>query len=447
MKRNPMPFRLPPVPNLPALLPAAGLWVLLCLAVSTARAQYRNSPKLLRILDHNRDSLFQAVLHKPDTCRVQIIYTRINRDAHNRPHFRNYYFHFSPELYFNPASTVKMPLAYLSLKKLEDLHIPGLDRDTRMQIDSVRAWERPEYRDSSARDGYPSIAQFIRKAFLVSDNDAYNRMYQFLGQQYINETLHRMGYPDVRIVRQFMGLDAFQNRFTNPVRFIDSAGRLIYRQKEAFDPDSFDYSHRVYLGKAHYDLNDSLIDRPMDFSRQNNLSLLDLQQIEQSLLFPESVAPGHRFNLDSSDTRFVLQYMSQFPSQTNYPKYDSSEYFNSYVKFYFYKKPIPSYVRIFNKVGWSYGFLTDISYIVDFRHHVEFMLSSTVYVNSDQVLNDDRYDYETVGHPFLTQLGKTIYSYELRRRRLHSPNLQRFRIRYEHRDPSDKRPAVKGVDN
>jgi hypothetical protein len=35
------------------------------------------------------------------------------------------------------------------------------------------------YADTSSQNKLPSIAQFIRKAFLVSDNDAYNRMYQF----------------------------------------------------------------------------------------------------------------------------------------------------------------------------------------------------------------------------------------------------------------------------
>ena len=50
-------------------------------------------------------------------------------------------------------------------------------------------------------------------------------------------------------------------------------------------------------------------------------------------------------------------------------------------------------------------FLTDASYIVDFKNNVEFMLAATVYVNSDEILNDDKYDYETVGHPFIYQLG------------------------------------------
>jgi len=113
----------------------------------------------------------------------------------------------------------------------------------------------------------------------------------------------------------------------------------------------------------------------------------------------------------------LYQYLSQFPSETNYPKYDSSYYYDSYVKFFFRNEThhLPPQVRVFNKVGWSYGFLTDVSYIVDFKNKTEFMLSATLYVNSDSVLNDNKYDYDSIGYPFLYNLGQTIYQYELKR--------------------------------
>ena len=60
--------------------------------------------------------------------------------------------------------------------------------------------------NSSSETGLPSIAHYIKKAFLVSDNDAYNRMYQFVGQQAINDSLHSKGYSSARITRQFLGL-------------------------------------------------------------------------------------------------------------------------------------------------------------------------------------------------------------------------------------------------
>ena len=104
-------------------------------------------------------------------------------------------------------------------------------------------------------------------------------------------------------------------------------------------------------------------------------------------------------------------------------------------------------VRVFNKVGWAYGFLTDASYVVDFANKVEYMLAATIYANSDDTLNDDKYEFETVGRPFLYQLGQTIYSYELQRNRQYTPNLSEFKMQYEHRDPNDTRPSIKNADN
>ncbi len=58
-------------------------------------------------------------------------------------------------------------------------------------------------------------------------------------------------------------------------------------------------------------------------------------------------------------------------------------------------------IRIFNKVGDAYGFLTDIAYIVDFENNIQFALSATILANADGIFNDDKYDYETIGLPFM----------------------------------------------
>ena len=61
---------------------------------------------------------------------------------------------------------------------------------------------------------------------------------------------------------------------------------------------------------------------------------------------------------------------------------------------------------------------------------VEFMLTATIYCNSDGIFNDDKYDYETIGFPFLKNLGKIIYEYELKRQRSNIPDLSLFQIDY-----------------
>jgi len=258
-----------------------------------------------------------------------------------------------------------------------------------------------------------------------------------------------LGFQDIRIVRQFMPLNEWENRHTNAIRFLDSEGNPVYLQPPAVNEDSFDFSRRYVVGRGYMDAKDSLIHEPKDFSRHNRIPLEDLQQILQRTLFPASYPVEKRFGLLPEDYAFLRRYLSQYPSETPFPKYDTAEFYDSYVKYFFQKggRQIPENIRVFNKVGWSYGFLTDVSYIVDFKNRIEFMLTAVVYANEDGILNDEVYEYETVALPFLYRIGQDFYQYDLKRKRKFRPGLREFEIRYEKRDPSDTRPSVKVVDN
>ena len=92
------------------------------------------------------------------------------------------------------------------------------------------------------------------------------------------------------------------------------------------------------------------------------------------------------------------------PTKSNCPNYDTVHFWSNYCKFLYYgsqKIKPDSNIIIFNKVGDAYGFLTDVAYIMDTNKKIEFMLSATIYCNEDGILNDDKYDYETIGFPFL----------------------------------------------
>jgi beta-lactamase family protein len=415
----------------------------------TTLAQPKSDSFLKNILEKDTDAMFQQVLNDPNTYRLQIIYTQIDRDKKNRPRFKNYYFNYDPNLYYNPASTVKLPLACLSLEKLNKMKISGVNKYTSILFDSSFEKQRSLYKDTSSATGLPSIAHFIKKAFLVSDNDAYNRMYQFVGQQRINRGLHEKGFNDVRITRQFMGFTMEQNRHTNQLRFVNNDGGLIYLQPAAYNPDSFYFPPPIKIGKGYLDSNDSLINAPIDFTYANYESLEFLQQLLQTVLFPASVPKKKRFDLSKDDYQFLYRWLSQLPSETSYPFYDTTKFYDSYVKFFFrgQLRKLPAGIRVFNKVGWAYGFQTDVSYVADFNNKLEFMLTATVYVNSDGILNDNKYDYDSIGTPFLYQLGQIIYQYELQRPRKYKPDLSKFKIEYEKRDPGDKRAMIKEVDN
>ena len=414
-----------------------------------AAAQFRTDTLMRLILSDITDPNAQKIISDPEQYRVQIIYTQIDRNRKGEARFTNHAFHVDPAYYFNPASMVKMPLAFLALEKLHEMNLPEVNLNTRMRFDSSYERQVAMDKDSSAADGYPSIAHFIKRALLISENDPYNRLYQFVSQQGANRKLTEKGYSSARITRQFMGYTDEQNRHTNGVAFINASGKEIHYQLPAYNTDSFSFPPPIRIGIGHINRNDDLVQGPFDFTRHNNISLEDMQRMLQAIIEPESVPVKSRFNMKEADRAFLLKYLSQYPSETTSPKYNDSIFYDSYVKFFFSdaSKKNPDHIRVFNKVGWAYGFLTDVSYIRDTLNNIEYMLAATVYVNSDGIVNDSKYDEETVGFPFLKAIGDKFYTYELNRKRKFQPKLNMFGINYAKRDPLDKRPAIKIADN
>jgi len=350
-----------------------------------------------------------------------------------------------------------MPLAFLAMEKLNQLSsprknepgVPALNRDTRIMFDSSYSRQVAMRKDASAPGEISTIGHLVKRAFLISENDPYNRFYQFMGQGPTNQILQTKGYSSVRITRQFMGFTDEQNRHTNAVHFYNSNGQEIYAQEPGYNRDSFLFPAPILIGNAHINRQEQLVQGPFDFTRHNSISLSDMQKMLQAVVFPNSLPKQNRFDISEQDRLFLLQYLSQYPSETNYPKYDTSVFYDSYVKFFFQDSThqMPPGVRVFNKVGWAYGFLTDVSYVVDTINRVDYFLSATLYVNSDGVVNDSKYDEETVGFPFLRELGRLVYNYELTRKRPYRPSLNLQGIQYEKRNPADNRPTIKEADN
>lgn len=377
---------------------------------------------------------FEAILQNKDALEIQIIYTQINRDENNVPSFRQFRFNVDSLRYFYPASTIKLPLCILALDKINTLNIPGLDKYTTMLHDSVYSGQLSVLTDTTSQTGMPSIAHYIKKILVTSDNDAYNRLYEFLGQKNANEELIEHGY-NVRLLHRLERfLKPDQNRHTEAIRFLQD-GRVIYEQPMLFNADSIKPPSRIYRGKGYYKNDTVLVNQPFEFTYKNFYSLTDQHKFLQALLFPEQTDEKSSFNLTPEDYRFIYQYMSQLPAETTYPPYSSdTAYFDAYCKFLLYgqeKSPIPATIRIFNKVGDAYGYLIDNAYIVDFDNKVEFMLAAVVNVNTDGIYNDGVYAYDSVGFPFFKNLGELLYEYELKRGRKRAPDLSKFVLSYD----------------
>ena len=169
-----------------------------------------------------------------------------------------------------------------------------------------------------------------------------------------------------------------------------------------------------------------IVNEPFNFTAKNYISLQNLHDILKTVLFPESVPAHQRFDLTEADYQFLYKYMSMTPKTSDYPKYDKPD---GYVKFFMYggdAPTIPDHLKIFNKVGDAYGYLTDVAYIIDTKNNIEFMVAATIHVNDNRIYNDGVYEYEGVGFPFFRELGKLIYQHNLKRKKAFRSDLGRF---------------------
>ncbi|MFI5150293.1 MAG: serine hydrolase [Bacteroidia bacterium] len=384
----------------------------------------RNNPKL------------KPFLSDPDKYKIQILYTRIDRDKDNIPHFTEYSYGLDRNKYFYCASLVKLPCAALALEKMGELDIQGMNRDSEMHTDSAGSCQKRIVTDTSAFTGWPSLAQYIRRMFLVSDNEAYNRCYEFLGRAYINKKLHDKGYPDAYIIQRYdPGCNTSDNATTNPVDFYYVSGTPMYHKPA--DTDTGIVHHPLghpTAGKAYLDNQNIKINEPRDFSKSNFLPLEDITHMLRSLIFPDSANAKQQFRLTDDDRFFMLRYLGMLPGESDHPRYKQKEYPDNYKKYLIYGdhkgKLYLDSLRIFNIVGQSYGFMTDVAYICDYKNKVEFMLSATIYANADEVINDNKYDYNKVALPWFSELGKTIYFQDKIRKRAFHPLLNGMKFDY-----------------
>ncbi|HXI00752.1 MAG TPA: serine hydrolase [Sphingobacteriaceae bacterium] len=379
--------------------------------------------------------LFGNVLNHPSKNEIQILYTQIDRDKDNVPRFRSYSYRVDPSWYFYPASTVKLPTAIFALEKINTLNIPGLSRQSTMVTDSAFKGQSKVLKDRTSASGLPSIEHYIKKILLVSDNDAYNRLYEFIGREETHQKLKQNGLTESRFLNRLAIGDGGEGaKHTNPVKFYNG-NELVYTKPALYDPNEYPLElTNLIRGKGYMDAKDKIINEPYSFADKNVFTIADQQEIMKKLIFPEAYPKAQQFNLTADDYSLMYKYMSMYPTESDYPKYNPDNFWALYSKFNYYGRekastPDPD-IRIFNKYGDSYGYVIDNSYIVDFKNGVEFLLTAVVQSNEDGIYNDGKYEYETVCYPFLKNLGRVIYQHELKRKKKNLPDLQKFKFSY-----------------
>ena len=345
---------------------------------------------IARALAADRPAI-QTVMADPDRYEVQILFTEVSRSPAGEAVFSNDEFRVRDGFYHYPASTVKLPVALLALEKLTEDE--RLNRYARFQVEG-------ETQGSS-------VTNELMELFTVSNNQAFNRLFEYLSKDDINRRLgdkgiearisHRLSVPNSDVLE------------TRTVTFSATDGQVVVGP---IANQPIDVPSVAGLGKGvAYFENGEKINQPFDFSEKNYLPLRSLHAVMQRLAFPEAFPESQRFRLTDDDRRFVLNTMRTYPRQAGY---DETEYPDGYAKFLLLGDSMeraPERFAIHNKSGWAYGYLTDSAYIVDHERGREYIISAAIHVNANQTFNDDEYQYDDIGVPFLAELGRQLVDY------------------------------------
>ncbi|MGE0640444.1 MAG: serine hydrolase [Thermoanaerobaculia bacterium] len=377
-----------------------------------------DAPEPLRSILTSTPAL-RAALRRAEERRIQVVLGMIETGLDGKPQLTQFAYRADAE-YFYPASSVKTFAAVAALEGLSEIRAESglaIDRDTPMVYYPLFEGESIEQEDPThVANGKITVGHEIRKLALISDNESFNKLYEFVGQDGLARSLARAGLTAPRIVHRLSEFRSPEENLRSPrIDFVGSYFRQTIPERTAqpfADPPP--PIPGLLVGRG-YLAGDRRIDEPLDFSGKNRISLADLQRGLCKLVAPPTdCGGGAPFRLDDSDRSFLLAAMRELPRQSKDPLLDPAEYPDDYGKLFLpglrAERPRVDWTLV-NKTGEAYGFLTDNAWIENPATGRGLFLAATIYANSDGILNDDEYDYETVGKPFFVELGRAVAAY------------------------------------
>ena len=355
----------------------------------------------IELIIKKREPQLKPIYKNKENHNLQILYTKVVRDSLGMPSFIQHDYQADNNVYFYPASTMKLPIVALTLQKINELRNTGINITVESKILLLSA-------DQITTE--TTFKDLISKVFLVSDNSASNILINFLGYNYFNQQMREKGLNTIVLNHKF-----------NPDPYVKTDWKIYTLDRDLISKDEtqeiIEHNNLDNLLQGKFQiLNGEKVATPFNFKTKNKASLRDLDGVMKRIIYPDLFQEQDRINLSDQDYNFLRYWMSRFTFEDIGIEYQKdSQYFDSYNKFFIYgdsTNTIDRKIRIYNKVGVAYGALTDISYIRDYQKKIEFFLSATIYVNQNQIVNDNIYEYDDVGIPFLAELARQVYKLE-----------------------------------
>ncbi len=322
---------------------------------------------------------------------------------------------FGPD-YFYPASSVKTCAVLAAMEQItrgRKASGQDLGLETSMVFQPLFEGESVEDRDPSHLNGGAiTVGHDLRKVFLVSDNAAYNRLYELSGPRLIDGMLDAAGFPGARIVHRLSEFRSRADQLRLPAIDFRSGSDLLWSLPERHDDIDVDNAELsgISFGTGHTQGNE-VVDGPMSFLHKNWMPLRELIDMNIAILAPEVALEGRAgFGLEESHRQAIAQAMAQCPGESSDPVYDPERYPFDYSKFL-----APGVLRVRgkdevtvrDKVGRAYGFSVTNSEVIDHVTGRRFFLAATIYINPNGVVGDGVYGYERADR-FFADLGEVV---------------------------------------
>jgi len=378
--------------------------------VSTMKA-----PELLQTVLDSLALKYPELIKSPEKYKLKLVFTQINRSK-TKVAIETVSFREDQKEYLYPASIVKLPTALIALEELNEVRKknPNANLNNTIKFFQKKGCLPTTNQIKIGNRMYPtSLDVLIKMMLAVSDNDAYNRVFDFCGQQKINSRIKELGYKEGKIIRKFvLNCNLNQNRISDSLVMLGKRGERIYTRGTIINNDSISIDSTFKLGLQYEGFNKQIINKPFDFSKQNNLDLLDIHKTLAGLIFPKSNS-NFKFNITEEQRKYFIQNLGRYPDEYGLA-YNSLEFFPAYKKYLLFgRDPKLNYLndslnrfRSMNIVGVSFGCVIDCAYLIDFQTGKEFLLTVGMYANQDEVINDAKYDYDNLAYPFMKDVGR-----------------------------------------
>ena len=353
-----------------------------------------------------KNDFLKEIIKDKEDYEIQVLLTKIDQ-YNSKVDFQEYRYQLDDNKYFYPASTIKLPIVVLTLKKINELRSKGSEITLKSKITLNY---KDDYSELVIRDSITSFQNLIADVFLVSDNSASNILIDFIGYNYFNHEMENAGFDKTYLNHKF-----------NPDPYVNSTWQIsdldnniissINDNQKIIKAD--EKTNGLEKGERRY-FKGEILDESLNFSEKNRSSITDMHNLIKYIFYPEIFDSINTFNLNVEDYDFLRYWMSRFTYEDIGEKFIGDEnFFETYNKFFIHgdeQSVSNEQIRVYNKIGQAYGTSIDNGLIKNYQDNVEFILTATIYTNKNKVINDNLYEYDDLAVPFLAKLSRAIYN-------------------------------------